>query len=260
VSDLSGRILTQEEMEALVSASDDPPPGNYLLWAAMGLVLGVLAVVVVALWTPEDNPYQEVRSPSPPQVAAARTAMERGEFSQALDLLGRAAAERPPMDPRRLGRLRAEALLGRAALVVESRPGLALADVRSALALAPVWPQAYLGAGKLFLRLERPAEAYRLFDQATGLEPGNDVAWYNRGFALLRMERYGQAAKSFRRVIALGSAFAADAYVNLAVSQAHAGRAEEAVQSLEKALAINPNHELARDHLAVLRQREQPAP
>jgi tetratricopeptide (TPR) repeat protein len=253
-------LLSKEEVEALVGGDGEAPPGSRALWAAGGMVLALLAVAAVALWAPGGDPYQEVRRPAPPELAQAREALQEGSFARALDLLGQAAASPLAPPAGRLDRLRAQALLGRAARVLETDQALAAADVASALTLAPLWPQAQLGAGKVSLRLGRVEEAFLAFDRAAGLDPGNDVAWYNRGYALLKLERYAEAAESFRRVVALDSPFAADAHVNLAVSLAQLGRRQEAVQSLEKALAINPNNQLAREHLASLRGQGEGRP
>jgi tetratricopeptide (TPR) repeat protein len=60
-------------------------------------------------------------------------------------------------------------------------------------------------------------EQIAAFEKATALDPGNAVAWFNRGFALAGVNRYDEALTAFEKVRSLDPAYPhLDYYVQLA--------------------------------------------
>jgi tetratricopeptide (TPR) repeat protein len=60
-------------------------------------------------------------------------------------------------------------------------------------------------------------EQIAAFEKATALDPGNAVAWFNRGFALAGVNRYDEALTAFDKVRSLDPAYPhLDYYVQLA--------------------------------------------
>lgn len=54
-----------------------------------------------------------------------------------------------------------------------------------------------------YLEMDAPGEALAVLDRLVILDVGSDVTHGNRGFALLEMKRYGEAAESYRRALGL---------------------------------------------------------
>jgi Flp pilus assembly protein TadD len=250
-------ILTEEEVAALVGP--DPlrpePAGPVQRLLAAGLVM-VLAAVLAFLWFTRPAPPAPQPPRENPAIAQARAALAQGNPNQALDLLGLAATQGGSVRLAQINRLRAEALLARAGRSLDDRPDVALADVNSALALAPDWGEGFLQAGRLLTRMKLYVPALHAYIRSLEIDPGLHVAWFNLGYLYLEIQRHEQAIEAFRRAAALDPGLAADAYVNMSVSQARLGRRKEAVASLRQALEINPNHQTAREYLSKLLGKE----
>lgn len=246
-------ILTEEEVAALVGPDPGrPEPPGPLERALLAVLVMVLGMVVAFLWVtqpapPASQPPQEARD-----IIMARTALEQGRPDQALRVLGLAATQGGAGRLAAVNRLRAEVLLARAGRTMDDQPDAALADIDSALVLAPDWAGGYTQAGRLLIRMERFTPALNAYLRALEIDPELHVAWFNLGYLYLQIQRHQQAIEAFRRAAALDPGLAADAYVNMSVSQVRLGRREEAVASLRQALEINPNHQTAREYLARL--------
>jgi Flp pilus assembly protein TadD len=114
-----------------------------------------------------------------------------------------------------------------------------------------------MGMGRLKLSTD-PQAAEALFKQVLDRNPNNAAAWNDLGIASDLQERHAEAQVAYQR--ALGSAPGMHAAeVNLALSMAMSGHAEEAVQRL-RALASNPDASprLRHDFAAALAMANQP--
>ena len=81
-------------------------------------------------------------------------------------------------------------------------------------------------------------EGVRLLDQSLRVFPNQRAAWYNRGAAMLRLNRPAEAADDFAKAVALAPNFA-DAHSHRAMALNEIGAFEEAIVSAERALALN---------------------
>ncbi len=70
-------------------------------------------------------------------------------------------------------------------------------------------------------------------------------AWYNRGIALRKMERYADAVASYDKALTINPSNA-EAWLNRGVALDYMGRYEESVASYDKALELQPNFTAAR--------------
>jgi tetratricopeptide (TPR) repeat protein len=59
-----------------------------------------------------------------------------------------------------------------------------------------------LGKGQTLMRLDRPAEALEVFDEALALEPGNADIYVKKGTAFERMKKLDEAIACYDRAIA----------------------------------------------------------
>lgn len=245
-------ILSGDELAMLVGPGPPEPLWRRLLQPLAALAALALAVAVYWFWIAEPPPVP----PLPPLAAEAQEALKAGGYERALSLLDEAQARNPEPAPR-LTRLRAEALMSRAAARVEDDPAAALEDLKAAIALDPDWAQAHFQAGRLLTKLERWDEALAAYRRALYLDPRLDGAWFNAGYILLRENQCQAAMADFKKVVELDSPHAADAHVNLAVCWNKLGRKDQAVEELKLALLKNPNHQMAQDYLVKLRPKDQ---
>lgn len=208
---------------------------------------------------PPPAPAEQAPAPPPaapppdPRLERAQAQVQQGGFDQALAILDQEQA--PPGGWGQAGdRLRAQALLGRAMSRLAETPPEALADLDQALGLAPDWAEVHFQAGRVHTRLKNLDQALAAYQKALELDPGLDGAHFNSGYIHLERGRLEQAMASFQTVVDLGSPFAADAQVNLAVCYHKQGKRDEALRHLQAALVLNPNHKLAQSYLDRLRK------
>jgi tetratricopeptide (TPR) repeat protein len=157
-----------------------------------------------------------------------------------------------------------------------------------ALSLDPTYPKGNLNLGTMYMALDRVPEAIRAFERERVLDPsdGRNLAslarahqrsgrvedadrWYaaaeeagledaptlyNHALCLERLGRPEGADSLYHRAVAADSTFT-DAWNNLGVLRARAGRIEEAIPYWEKVLRIRPEDPQALENLARARRR-----
>jgi hypothetical protein len=97
--------------------------------------------------------------------------------------------------------------------------------------------------------LGRPEEALHCFDKA--LETGRTVdALYNRGIALLRLDRFPESLATLDDMLRIDPDFSA-AWNNRGSGLRHLGREGEALPDFGKALALSPDYLEAKHNLAI---------
>jgi tetratricopeptide (TPR) repeat protein len=103
------------------------------------------------------------------------------------------------------------------------------------LETAADWDQ----AGVTHHTMGRYEEAVAAFDKALSLDPQYAVAWRDRGLSLALLARANESEESFARAIALSPGDASVHYYQ-ALARNATGNREGALQSLEKAVSIQP--------------------
>ena len=177
---------------------------------------------------------------------AGRELVEAGRYAEAIPVLERALEVEPEFS-------RAYVTLGLARMELGDLVG-ATADFERALELDPVSPEAHNDLGLAYLRQRRVDEALPHLRRAIAIDFLNWRAEYNLALALGRKGLLPEALAHFERAADL-----APDEVEVATDRGdvltHSGRHAEAVEVLERALAIHPEHlrarrMLARAHLA----------
>jgi tetratricopeptide (TPR) repeat protein len=110
-----------------------------------------------------------------------------------------------------------------------------------AIAIDPNRPDAHYNRGNALLALERLDPALASYDKAIALKPDYLEAWANRGTVLLALARFEQALASYDKVIGLMPRDAV-AYYNRGVALEALGRFGEAADSYGKAIALRPDY------------------
>ncbi len=197
------------------------------------------AEILTALERPSEaqSVYEEVRKVDPTSTAAlsgiGRALLDLGKHAEAKEFLAGAIPTVPPEAPFFLLLAEAEAGLGSVpdAITtvqrgVEVLPSSALLWVRlgelqiaregwaeaatalaHAISLDGANPTLHLRAGFVAERLGHPNEALALYDRATQVAPSDKNAWCSRGLALLAIGRAEDALASFERALALDGDF-----------------------------------------------------
>jgi Flp pilus assembly protein TadD len=109
-------------------------------------------------------------------------------------------------------------------------------------------------AGRLASVVGAKDLAATLFRRATDAEPASPEAWAQLGFALLFSDRVAEAESALQQAVRLKPADAV-ALGGLAVCAARLGRAGEALERANAALALDPSEPLARQVRAALARR-----
>jgi Flp pilus assembly protein TadD len=94
------------------------------------------------------------------------------------------------------------------------------------------------------LNLARAGEnerAARCFGRVLDLDPNNELAIYNLGVLMFRMDRWNDSADMFRRLMAYRPKDP-DVFVNFGKILERGGRREQAMVCYKKALELDPDH------------------
>ncbi len=207
--------------------------------------------------------------------SAAKAAHQAGRLDEAIDLYGRAVAQKPDYAEahNNLGNALGEAnrhaeaaeSLARAAALrpdlaaIHSNLGLALARLarfseaaashRRALELQPDLAQAHNNLGMALRELGEPEEAVAHYRRAIKLKAGVAEFHHNLGNALIKLRRYEEALSAFDQAIALNPRLAST-HDALGLALVELDRGEEAVASFRRAIEIEPRRASAHLHLA----------
>ncbi len=110
----------------------------------------------------------------------------------------------------------------------------------SALALKPNYYQVWYNRGKALVQLERWEEAIASHDKALEIKSDDYLAWNNRGEALGKLERWEEAINSCDKALEINSGYYL-AWYNKANFLISLGNLTEAVNCYDKVLDIKPN-------------------
>ena len=123
----------------------------------------------------------------------------------------------------------------------------ATAQFRLAIQQEPGHAFLYNNLGFSLYLEDRYEEACQAFEQALGIQQDYHRARMNYAVALAKLGRYSEALTQFTMATTQ-----ADAYYNMAVIYTEQGQYARAAQSLEKALALNPDFAAAREQLRLV--------
>jgi type II secretory pathway predicted ATPase ExeA/tetratricopeptide (TPR) repeat protein len=233
-----GRLRVAGETDRTASATAAPAPETITLTAEEPLA----AVQRDRKMTSAElSPYER-----------AREEMDQGNLDQAIRLLERAIAGKPADLPR-LRALYSETLHRRAGeLSDRGEPG-AEKLLAGAVEADPTNEQAYFDLGKLHTKAKRYPDAIGAYRKAATLNDRSPDTFFNLGFVYSATGDYGNAEKMFRRAAALRPPYLDKALFNLAAVQCKQDKRRQCIESLEEALAENPDNQRARTFLSQLK-------
>jgi tetratricopeptide (TPR) repeat protein len=119
---------------------------------------------------------------------------------------------------------------------------------REAIARRPDYWGGYSWLGWYYIQSARYPEALAMFRRVTELAPDNPRGWRNMGGALTYLDRPDEAMAALKHALTLGPDYRA--YNNLGALQYYAGLFPEAIDSYQRALAMNDKDFRVWGHLA----------
>ena len=144
-----------------------------------------------------------------------------------------------------------QVMMGRA-YFLNNQDQKAIPCLQKALRLKSDLSDAHFIIGVCYHRQKKQSEAARSLNESLRLDSSNSLAHYFLGEVLLQQDKFNEAIVSFTQA----ARFAPDdpdPHARMAVCYALTDRRSEALRALQNALALNPNHQGARELLQKLK-------
>jgi tetratricopeptide (TPR) repeat protein len=115
--------------------------------------------------------------------------------------------------------------------------------------------QASFQLGLLYARQKEYTKAIEAYVQAADLDPKFPDAVFNLAHVYAMTSEYQKAAEMYAWVVTLEPPYVDEALYNLAIVQEKQGKRQDAIQSLERAIRVNPNNKPAERFLSSLKRK-----
>jgi len=218
-----------------------------ILYAALAVFL-VAIVVVFAFWFKGKSvttPGKEVAvKPVQPSVTEIPKETAPGKASPTVAK----EIERGPSPD-----AEAKALQDQAAGLMEKNPKEAKSLLLKAIKMDPTSAQAHFQLGLVYMKLKDHPKAIEAYQKVAELDPRFPDALFNLGYLYAIKKDYSKAEEMYDRVVKLAPSYLDEALFNLGMVQEKQGKRKQSIESLERALSINPNNKMARKLLDKLR-------
>ncbi len=143
----------------------------------------------------------------------------------------------------------------------QGKDAAAAAAFEKVVELEPALPEPYMELSALYTKMGQPDKAAAILEKAKQAPEGSvdPAALLNVGISYLNRRDYEHAAETFQKVIDLGKKDATEgmAWGLLGRCQLNAGRIDEGVASLKKALELDPNGKMAPENRDILTTLEK---
>ena len=186
------------------------------------------------------------------QLKAAREALEAGQFSSAVALFETVLSDdKYAIDG--FSDAYVEALQGLAEEMISTDREFAKGLLLKALGIKPASVPALSKLGFIYLRDDNYPQAIDTYQKVAELEPQLPNAFFNLGYIYAVTGNYTKAKQMYAQVVQMEPAFLDEALFNLAMVQEQLGEHRQCLQSLKRAVEINPDNTSA---LAYLDQKK----
>jgi len=192
-------------------------------------------------------------NPTEDKIEAAKAALQNKEFSVALALLDEIWAGDPSLE-KKISAAYSEALLGLATHVMSKDPDAAKAYLVRALEVDPASISVLSQLGYIYVRHKDYPQAIETYKKVAELDPGRADTFFNLGYIYAVTENYPEAKEMYYRVVELAPDFLDEALFNLAMVQAQLGERDKCIESLQKAIEVNPANASALAYLKQLKE------
>ena len=239
--DLAAAEEAKEEPAGPSEEKGDTKPRKRLAPIAALVAVLVVAAVVFALWPREKSAGPPVKELAQPKVSEPSGAPAPGKADTS------APAKDPSKSSDRFPQ--AKALQEEAGRLMGKNPEEARSLLLKAVQIDPGSAQIHFELGLAHMKLKDFPKAIESYQKATELNPQLPDAYFNLGYIFAMKKDYPRAEEMYGRVVKLTPPYLDEALTNLGLVQEKQGKTEQGVESMEKALAINPQNSVAKKFL-----------
>ncbi len=219
-----------------------------------GLMYGGAAIVLIGLIIAVTFWLKEKPATPPGKEAAVKPAPSSGPEPIAKaapekeSIVSLKATEKSPSPS-----AEANGLVEQAVGLKEKNPEEAKSLLLRAVQLDPSNIQGQFQLGTVYMKLKDYPRAIESFRKVGGLDSNHAAAFFNLGYLYAIQKDYGSSEEMYDRVVKLAPSYLDEALFNLGMVQEKQGKRKQSIESLERALAVNPNNEMVKKLLAKLK-------
>ena len=147
-----------------------------------------------------------------------------------------------------------QALVGQASMLAEQSPRNAESLLLKAIKSDSKSVQAHFQLGLLYMNQKEYTKAIGVYQSVAELDPQFPETFFNLAYIYAVKKEYAKAEEMYRRVVELAPSYVDEALFNLAMVQEKQGKRAKSITSLEKALQVNPDNEMAKKYLFKLKR------
>ncbi|MBI4850167.1 MAG: tetratricopeptide repeat protein, partial [Nitrospirae bacterium] len=159
--------------------------------------------------------------------------------------------QEPVEDPQE----KARALQEQAAGLMETQPQKAMPLLLEAVKADPENVQAHFHLGMVHMKLKDNAKAIDALKKAAELAPKFSDAYFNLGYIYAINKNYPKAEEMYEKVVKLSPSYLDEALFNLGIMQEKQGKRQQCIESIERAVKVNPGNQLAIEYLQKLKRK-----
>ena len=186
------------------------------------------------------------------QLMAGTKALKEKRFVEAIALFEEIMVSEPDVADKAAD-LCSQALQGQASTLVKSEPEKARSLLLKAAQFAPESMPVHFQLGLVNVKLKDYQGAIKNYQKAAEIDPKHADTFFNLGYVFALSKDYPGAERMYGKVVDLAPSYLDEALFNLAMVQKRQGNRKECLESLERALQVNPNNKLVQKHISTLK-------
>ncbi len=187
------------------------------------------------------------------KLEAGMRALRGNRYPEAVSLFEEVLTQEPTLK-KKVSVPYSQALVGQASILAEQSPRNAESLLLKAIKSDPKSVQAHFQLGLLYMKQKDYTKAIGVYQSVAQLDPQFPETFFNLAYIYAVKKEYAKAEEMYSRVVELAPSYVDEALFNLAMVQEKQGKRAESVKSLEKALQVNPDNEMAKKYLLKLKR------
>jgi type II secretory pathway predicted ATPase ExeA/Tfp pilus assembly protein PilF len=196
----------------------------------------------------------ESKTSKPNALERAKEELNNKNYNRSAELFEDIIAQNP-LDIQKVKAYYSQALQGQAGMLLGIKPKEAEILLHKAIEVDSQNAAAYFDLGNLYTKSKDYSKAIKAYQKTADLNYRSADTFYNLGFIYAAKEDYVNAEKMFLLVADSKTDYLDKALFNLAVVQQKQGKRNQCIESLEKALNINPDNERVQKYLNHLKRK-----
>jgi len=191
------------------------------------------------------------------ELIQAKKLIQEKRFAEAVAVFENILENEPSMKSR-VGAPYAGALREQAAKLEKHDRESAKKLLLTSIEAAPDDASGHYQLGRIYTKQKNYPNAIASYKQAVALDPELTVGFFNLGYIYYAINKdYARAYEMYQRTVALSPPFIDEALFNLALVQNKLGNRQDCINSLERAISVNPENKQAKKFLKYLSPKSQ---